>query len=260
MPNILDRARRQYAEQFMRQRMAELGIQPLTPEQISRGEGLGGWEGRRQQEIDIGMNRYGLSSFLPGGRYAGENLPGLFNKLYGSNVPMLSPFLTVAPSVGAAQRYGYGAMDLAGRAAGLQTGIAARGVSDLPPAARAAALAQIAQGGASQLGSAGVSGYGMGLQELQRAALANQEARMTAAAANQAALLGEREAMRGLFGTGIGLTAGAGQYGAGQHIQALLDYWNQRNQRAAQQEAATGAAIGGLFGGIGSYLGSRQRG
>lgn len=253
---------RRAMEEFQRRQMEQERVRGLQESGTARpGDELGGWEARRQGEVDIAMGRYGMNEFGAGGRYAPERL----GALYRENNP-LSPDARInrvptigAPSIGAAQRYGYGAMDMAGRAAALQTGVAGRSLEGLNPAARASGLAQIAQSGAGSLASAGVQGYGAGLSALQNTATSNQSARMAALQGNQQAALSQDQGNQQLFSQGLNNTLGAAQFGAGSHLQAIIDYWNQRNARNQAREQSIWGSVGSLFGAAGE-IGSAYAG
>ena len=137
-----------------------------------------------------------------------------------------------APSISAMQRYGYGAMDLASRAAGSQIGAGASQLGGLNPAARAMALAQLVQSGSGMLGQAGLQGYSQGGQLLQGTGQANLQS-----------LLQNR---------GMGLQASMAGLGfESDLIKMQREYEYQRRLQKQQQDAQSG----GFLGGLGSVLG-----
>jgi hypothetical protein len=151
------------------------------------------------------------------------------------------------------QRYGYGAMDLAGRGAAAQMGSAATQLSGLNPAARAAALAQMAQAGGGALGQAGLQGMLAGGQLLQGAGQANLQAQLQN-------LLSQRGTASEMIGRSLGLGAGVGQAALGTasaYDQMMQQYLLQRKLMEYQQQMQDKGLLGDLgniLGQVGSFI------
>lgn len=197
---------------------------------------------------DEWAEQYGLTEFGPGGQYAPENIMALLEPiLQRGQVPQ-----TGAPSLSELQRYGRGAMDIAGRAGSLQAGHAATGLGGLNPAARAAAMSQISQAAGANVGQAGMQGMMAGGDWLQRASLANQQAQMQE-------LLQSRGMGGSLLGQSMGATAqvGLGRLGQmGGWQLGLQQLWEQMSARMAQQKAAEQQGFWNTLGGLGGAVGT----
>jgi len=77
------------------------------------------------------------------------------------------------------------------------------------------------------------------MSALQTSSLANQDA------INRARLT-QYGTQAGLFGQSLGLTAGAGQFGAAAHMGTIQDYWDQKAREKAAKDSAWSQAIGGI--------------
>ena len=208
------------------------GQVPSMPQQESAAtSGRTGWEARRQGLLDDAMQRYGLSQFIKGGAYDPETILSVYQSNMGA-APQ-----TQAPSA---------AMDLASRGAAAQAGASRRSLLDRQtnPAALAAIMGSIAQQASAGVGSAGLSGMQSGLDVLSRHRLANQSA-----------LLQDRGTQAGLFDSALGRAYGAGQFGAGNLMSLIENYWNQRYAEQQRKQGMWGNALGSLAGkALGAYL------
>lgn len=195
------------------------------------------WGGSKVQDW---YKESGATEFLPGGQYAPENILQMDPH---AQAPQMG-----APSVAGMQRYGLGAMDLASRAAGAQTGAAYSQLGGLNPAARATALAQITQAGAGAVGGAGVQGYMQGGSMLQGMGQANLGAQMQNIAGR-----------RGLMGAALGQTGATArhlpQLQLGQE-QMMRNYSLQMQQMQMQRRQADEANQAALMGGFGNLVGN----
>jgi len=206
-----------------------------------RGGGTGGTSaGGSDSPTADAFSEYGLDEFLPGGAYGPDYWVQRYKELAGEIARANTP------TPAEAQRYAYAIMDPAARASSLQTGIAARGLEGMNPAARAGALSSIAQGGTATASGVASQGYGQGLGALQNTALSNQQA-----VGNRQGLLGS------LFGSGMQNASNVGLAG----LQGQLAEYQQRmqmamlmKQLAAQQSQQEASSWGNLFSSIAPLL------
>jgi hypothetical protein len=178
----------------------------------------------------------GLAEFMGGRAYAPERILSLFDQQYQGPKPQDVQRAT-NPSITEAQRYGQGAMDLAGRGAAIQTGTAAQGLGGLNPAARAQALMDISRSASANVGNAGVQGYGQGLQTLQQTQGMNQQAE----GMNQNSALTQRAQALGLFGGSLDRTRQAGS----DYLQLLEANARRKQEEEDQQNQQTGQLLKG---------------
>lgn len=202
-----------------------------------------------------------LDPFQQGGNYSPERVLSLLSNLpqVGSvSAGQIDPRQFQAGGWSGLQPYAQGAMDLGSRSAMIQAGAAAQGLGGMNPAARAAALSQIARGASANVGAMGLQGAQMGQQAQQfaggqqmQAMLANQGSNLQADLANQGMQNQLRQGALGLQSQAMGNTYDA----ASRMAQNKWDWTNMQWQAQQARKAERRQRRASLLGGIGSAIG-----